>query len=176
MGEALGCGGSSFRHQVQHGKQEAAERVGFLFGPLILFYQDIKQTPRLQLGDVPEIAWGKTHLKFNRLLNRHKQSLFAVVNHNNRPPHFSQQLDKHVPVYISKVKQVNRFSFLETTHTHNHSIKTAHKVYYLTNFNKNTFPSKALVCTEEQQTTSCLKESQPSINYAHPPAEGSAGG
>lgn len=57
MGEALGCGGSSFRHQVQHGKQEAAERVGLLFGPLILFYQDIKQTPRLQLGDVPEIAF-----------------------------------------------------------------------------------------------------------------------
>lgn len=77
---------------------------------------------------------------------------------------------------MSKVKQVNRFSYLETTHTHNHSIKTAHKVYYLTNFNKDTFPSKALVCTEEQQTTSCLKESQPSINYAHPPAEGSAGG
>lgn len=94
---------------------------------------------------------GKTHLKFNLLLHRHKQSLFAVVNHNNTPPHFNQQLDKHIPVYISKVKQVNRFSFLETTHTHNHSIKTAHKVYYLTNFNKDTFPSKALVCTEEQQ-------------------------
>lgn len=119
---------------------------------------------------------GKTHLKFNLLLHRHNRSLFAVVNHNNTPPHFSQQLDKHVPVYMSKVKQVNRFSYLETTHTHNHSIKTAHKVYYLTNFNKDTFPSKALVCIEEQQTTSCLKESQPSINYAHPPAEGSAGG
>lgn len=56
MGEALGCSGPPFRHQVQHGQKEAAERVCLLFGPLVLLYQDVKQTPRLQLGDVTEVA------------------------------------------------------------------------------------------------------------------------
>lgn len=42
MGEALGCGGSPFRHQVQHGQQEGAEGVCLIFGPLILFYQHVK--------------------------------------------------------------------------------------------------------------------------------------
>lgn len=63
MGEALSCCGPPFRHQVQHGQQKAAETVRLLFGPLVLFYQDVKQTPRLQLGDVPQIAWEKHGLK-----------------------------------------------------------------------------------------------------------------
>lgn len=42
MGEALGCRGPPFRHQVQHWQQEAAERVRLVFGPLVLFYQHVK--------------------------------------------------------------------------------------------------------------------------------------
>lgn len=57
MGEALGCCGPPFRHQVQHGQQEAAEVVGLLFRPLVLFYQHVEQTPRLQLGNVTQVAF-----------------------------------------------------------------------------------------------------------------------
>lgn len=42
MREALGRCGPPFRHQVQHGQQEAAEVVCFIFGPLVLFYQHVK--------------------------------------------------------------------------------------------------------------------------------------
>lgn len=59
MGEALGRRGPPFRHQVQHGQQEAAEGVGLLLGPLILLHQDVEQPPRLQLGDVSQVAWEK---------------------------------------------------------------------------------------------------------------------
>lgn len=59
MGEALGCCCPPFRHQVQHGQKEAAERVGLLFGPLVLLYQHLKQTPRFQLGDVTQVACEK---------------------------------------------------------------------------------------------------------------------
>lgn len=64
MGEALGCCGPLFRHQVKHGEKEAAEGVGLLFGPLILFYQHVQQTPGLQLGDVTQIAC-KKHVQRN---------------------------------------------------------------------------------------------------------------
>lgn len=56
MGEALGCRGPPFRHQVQHGQQEAAEGVCLIFGPLVLFYQHVKQPPWLQPGDVTQVA------------------------------------------------------------------------------------------------------------------------
>ena len=42
MGEAVGRRGPPFRHQVQHGQQEAAEAVCLVFGPLVLFYQDVE--------------------------------------------------------------------------------------------------------------------------------------
>lgn len=63
MGEALGRCGSPFRHQVQHGQKEAAKALGLLFGPLVLFYQHVKQTPRLQLGDVTQVTW-ETMIQF----------------------------------------------------------------------------------------------------------------
>lgn len=59
MGEALSRCGSPLRHQVKHGQQEAAERVGLLLGPLVLLNQDVEQSPRLQLGDVSQVAWEK---------------------------------------------------------------------------------------------------------------------
>lgn len=57
--EALGRRGPPFRHQVQHGQQEAAERVSLLLGPLVLLHQDFEQAPRLQLGDVSQVTWEK---------------------------------------------------------------------------------------------------------------------
>lgn len=55
--EAEGCCGPSLRDQVQHRQQKTAKVVSFFFWPLVLFYQNIKQTPRLQFGDVTQIPW-----------------------------------------------------------------------------------------------------------------------
>lgn len=71
MGEALCRGGPPFRHQVQHGLEEAAEGVGLIFGPLVLFYQHVKQTPRLQLGDVAQVTWEKRHISIITVMNIH---------------------------------------------------------------------------------------------------------
>lgn len=56
MRETLGGSCPPFRHKIQHGHQEAAEGVGLLFGPLVLVYQDVEQTPRLQLGDMAQVT------------------------------------------------------------------------------------------------------------------------
>lgn len=79
VGEALGRCSPPFRHQVQHGQEEAAEGVGLLFGPLVLFYQDVKQTPRLQLGDVTQVTWEKI-LKFNN----HSAECYSYRNYIGR--------------------------------------------------------------------------------------------
>lgn len=51
------CGrGSLLRDQLQHGKQEVGEALGFFAGPLVLVDQHLQQAPRLQLGDVLQIA------------------------------------------------------------------------------------------------------------------------
>ena len=57
--EAEGGCGPSLRDQVQHWQQKTAEVMSFFFWPLILFYQNIKQTPRLQFGDVAQITWNE---------------------------------------------------------------------------------------------------------------------
>lgn len=57
--EAEGCCGPSLRNQVQHWQQKTAEVMSFFLWPLVLFYQNIEQPPRLQLGDVTQIAWNK---------------------------------------------------------------------------------------------------------------------
>lgn len=55
--EALCSGGSFLRHYLQHGLQERAELDGFFPGPLVLIQQDLDQTPRLQLRNVPQVAF-----------------------------------------------------------------------------------------------------------------------
>lgn len=72
VGQTLSCCGPPLRHQVQHGQQKAAETVRLLFGPLVLFYQDVEQTPRLQLGDVTQVAWEK-HVWNIQLELNHKE-------------------------------------------------------------------------------------------------------
>lgn len=57
--EAEGCRGPSLRDQVQHWQQKTAEVVSFFFWPLVLFNQNVEQTPRLQFGDVTQITWKK---------------------------------------------------------------------------------------------------------------------
>lgn len=49
--QTLGSCGSFLWQQLQHGQEERAELDGFLLRPLVLIQQDLKQTPRLQLGD-----------------------------------------------------------------------------------------------------------------------------
>lgn len=79
MGEALGRCGPPFRHQVQHGQQEAAEGVGLLFGPLVLFHQHVQQTPRLQLGDVTQVAWEKRHLKYVSIITVRDVQVYIYI-------------------------------------------------------------------------------------------------
>lgn len=57
MAQAL-CGrGSLLWDQLQHGKQEVSEALGFFTGPLVLVNQHLQQAPRLQLGDVFQITF-----------------------------------------------------------------------------------------------------------------------
>lgn len=60
MKQALGGGSSLLRDQLQHGKQEVSEALGFFSGPLVLVDQHLQQAPRLQLGDVFQIACRRT--------------------------------------------------------------------------------------------------------------------
>lgn len=54
------CGrGSLLWDQLQHGEQEVGEALGFLTGPLVFVDQHLQQAPRLQLGDVFQIACGQ---------------------------------------------------------------------------------------------------------------------
>lgn len=54
------CGrGSLLWDQLQHREQEVGEALGFLAGPLVLVDQHLQQAPRLQLGDVFQIACGR---------------------------------------------------------------------------------------------------------------------
>lgn len=64
VGEAEGCCCPPLRDQVQHGQQKTAEVMSFFFWPLVLFHQNIEQTPRLQFGDVAQITWKKMDIFF----------------------------------------------------------------------------------------------------------------
>lgn len=50
------CGrGSLLWDQIQHGKQEVGEALGFFTGPLVFVHQHLQEAPGLQLGDVFQI-------------------------------------------------------------------------------------------------------------------------
>lgn len=54
--QALRCAGPAFRLQLQHGEQEVAELGSLVQGPLVLLQQNLKKTPRLQIGNVSELT------------------------------------------------------------------------------------------------------------------------
>lgn len=54
--QALRCCGPALGLQLQHGQQEVAELGSLIQGPLVLFQQDLKNAPGLQVGDVPELT------------------------------------------------------------------------------------------------------------------------
>lgn len=60
VAETLGGSGPLLRDELQHGQQEGGEARGLLLRPLVLLHQDLQETPGLQLGDVLQVACGKT--------------------------------------------------------------------------------------------------------------------
>lgn len=54
--QALGGRGPALGLQLQHGQQEVAELGGLVQGPLVLLQQNLKEAPRLQVGDVPQLT------------------------------------------------------------------------------------------------------------------------
>lgn len=56
VAEAVACRGSLLGYHLQHGQQEMGEVAGVLVRPSVLFNQHVEQRPRLQLGDVSQLA------------------------------------------------------------------------------------------------------------------------
>lgn len=55
VAQAFCSRGSLLWDQLQHGKQEVCEALRLFAGTLVLVYQHLQETPRLQLGDVFQI-------------------------------------------------------------------------------------------------------------------------
>ena len=58
VSETVGGRGALGRVKRQHRQQEVGELARLLLGPLVLLHQDLVQRPRLQLGDVAQLACG----------------------------------------------------------------------------------------------------------------------
>lgn len=56
VAQALCSRGSFLGDQLQHGKKEVSEALGFFAGPLVLVNQHFQQPPRLKFGNVFQIA------------------------------------------------------------------------------------------------------------------------
>lgn len=56
VAQAVPRRGPLLRHHLQHGQQEVGEVAGVLVRPAVLLHQYVEQRPRLQLGDVPQLA------------------------------------------------------------------------------------------------------------------------
>lgn len=56
VSEALCSRSSLLWYQVQHWEKEASKGSCLLFRPLILLHQHLQQTPRFQLGNVPQVT------------------------------------------------------------------------------------------------------------------------
>lgn len=56
VAEAIARCGPLLGYHLQHRQQEMGEVAGVFMRPSVLFYQDVEQRPRLQLGDVPQLA------------------------------------------------------------------------------------------------------------------------
>lgn len=54
--QALRRRGPPVRLQLQHGQQEVAELSRLVQRPLVLLQQHLEQAPRLQVGDVTQLA------------------------------------------------------------------------------------------------------------------------
>lgn len=54
--EAVARRGPLLGYHLQHRQQEMGKVAGVLVRPSVLFYQHVEQRPRLQLGDVPQLA------------------------------------------------------------------------------------------------------------------------
>lgn len=54
--EAFTGRGPFFRHHLQHGQEEVGEVASIFVRPAVLLYQNVKQGPGLQLGDVPQLT------------------------------------------------------------------------------------------------------------------------
>lgn len=57
--QTLCCGHPAVRLQLQHGQQEVTELSRLIQRPLILLQQNLEKTPRLQTGDVTQLAWDR---------------------------------------------------------------------------------------------------------------------
>lgn len=56
VAEAVPRRGPFLGHHFQHGQQEVGEVAGVFVRPSVLLHQHVEQRPRLQLGDVPQLA------------------------------------------------------------------------------------------------------------------------
>lgn len=54
--EAFAGRGSLLRHHLKHGQKEVSEVAGVFMRPAVLLHQHVKQGPRLQLSDVPQLT------------------------------------------------------------------------------------------------------------------------
>lgn len=81
MTEALRSRCSFLWDEVQHREEEVGEILGFLSVPFVLFDQHVRQTPRFQFGDVPQVTF----------LGEEFLGVFAV--HDEFTRNLPQQLD-----------------------------------------------------------------------------------
>lgn len=54
--EAFTGRGPLLRHHLQHGQKEVSEVAGIFVCPAVLLHQHVKQGPRLELSDMPQLT------------------------------------------------------------------------------------------------------------------------
>lgn len=109
--EAFAGRGPLLGHHLQHGKQEVGEVSGVFVRPAVLLHQHVEQRPRLQLGDVPQLACrgqegaesvtAQEKVKKFRELVHPNDSVLTVVNDK------TGDSDHVLFFYQSKEKKIN---------------------------------------------------------------------